>query len=801
VRLPVDKAKQLKRRFIARLEQPPAFTAGEFTNAPLTQSVVGASGGTITVSDPASPVNGLTIKVPPGATEEDITFTVSTADIVSANGLREGAFPTSKLIHIQASGSDYWNEYRMLNVPALVTLPYQPPAEGEEMVRFYAIKPDGSLEAAGFAAQDMEKKTVSFYLRAFGDTAPPSRLELSEAAGSAGLMSGAPDTPPAAAAMPSSAPPPAPTGSPAGITLLGVGLTLPTPATVPDPATARIFKPSVNGWYIPNAGSGYFLNSGGSCLGIIATAKHYFQRSHTPDLVKAYLDNWPDWNTKVWTNEWQDDKVAIEYTSRAQKDVNGVFEFFGNKLENPAGARATMLTMVGALYVTRLPILMGIQEGWIDYALTALWPPLNQKNHAVMVYQADVPARFNGPVEFKVYDPNYPRNDHVTITWNPAEGFEPYTGAPNDPYDDVMYNTFNMLGYYTAVTDAQLDRLKVAADRGFKASVFPTITLDSITGKNNNEVVYDRASGVLKQGTTETGDHKYITSDSAVVIRGTITGGIVQSACCWVNNAVVFMATNTLDRVVNTPVNNSPGGGDGSFEVTVPVGYGERELAILGGTYEPAKNILSPATFRQWSAFYRDILESTAPSAALTIKLDWDQTLSDVDLYVKEPNATDGSGKTGDTVYYSNRVGVSATHPYLEVDNTSGKGPEHYRAQLGMKTLYTDGTEAPDLFGDYTVKVHYFADRDNDQSKDQRITWKVSWRYLADCPEPCLDPEKDGLWKEDSRSNMPILTTANSGNCCNIGNGEPDWSSPITIPYPNPRAGRLFNRPRTVNLP
>ena len=168
-----------------------------------------------------------------------------------------------------------------------------------------------------------------------------------------------------------------------------------------------------------------------------------------------------------------------------------------------------------------------------------------------------------------------------------------------------------------------------------------------------------------------------------------------------------------------------------------------------------------------------------------------------MDLYVKEPDGPAGSGKIGDTVYYSHRRGTSAEHPYLDVDNTSGRGMEHYYAKLETKTLYRNGTEAPNLLGEYTVKAHYYADHDGDLDRDQPIDWTIRWRYLAYCPDPCANPEKDGRWKEGTQSGR--LTDANSGNAGDITHTGADWSAPVTIGYaqePPPPAA-----PKQANLP
>lgn len=165
---------------------------------------------------------------------------------------------------------------------------------------------------------------------------------------------------------------------------------------------------------------------------------------------------------------------------------------------------------------------------------------------------------------------------------------------------------------------------------------------------------------------------------------------------------------------------------------------------------------------------------------------------------MKEP---DGDGKTGETVFWWNRKGMSTTNPYLDLDNTSGKGTEHYYAAKDTRTRYTDGTEAQGLYGDYKVRVHYYADHDDKPEATQRISWTVKWRYLAYCRAPCTQPENSGFWKEGSAGGS--LSVANSSNCCDIGNASlGDWSQEIPINYPEPKPEEYVVLPtRRLMLP
>lgn len=749
--------KRQRRRVTGRKGNLPIVTPGSYTEVPLAQATVGADGGTIAVTDPTSPLAGLVIEIPPGAAPEPVTFTVEYADVVAVTDLPPGAAVVSKAIRIRAAGSERFNAYRLLDLPATVTLPYAPPTEGEEWVRFYARVADGALESAGFVAQDVTNHTVTFLLRAFGDVVP----ELSVPA------------PQQRAAAPQ---PRIDIDEVGAVTLWAISWVLPTPNPMNVVNTG--FSAAANGWNIPNEGSYYAENRGGSCLGMSAVAKHYFQKGFSPPLRQAYLDNWPNVSA-THTPTWVDDVVAIEYATRVQYGLNGSWRSLADILASPISASGVMRTIVAALWITRRPVVMRVTESFVD-VLGRLVTEQSHANHAVLIYRATVPQGYAGNVVFATYDPNHP-GDERRIVWNSAAGFDPFPG--NDDGSGPQYNNFTILGYYAAVTSSLLDDVKAAADQSFRNdSIIPRITITSIRGASDDEPAKDDVSSL-------TGEHKFVTADTAVRIQGTILGGLAQSFCCAVDSAAVIVGWN----VYSTAVNNGWVLGDGAFDVTVPIPQGENEVAIIAGRYEPWVS----AAVDYWAGYYRNVIESTASPGALTIELSWLQDDSDVDLYVQEPDGPAGSGKIGDTVYYAHRRGTSAEHPYLDLDDTSGRGPEHYYAKVQTKTLYRDGTEAQGLLGDYTVKVHYYADHDADADRDQPVNWTIRWRYLSYCPDPCANPEKDGRWKEGSRSGQ--ISEANGSNAGDITHTGPDWSDPIVITYaqePPPPAP-----PRQANLP
>ncbi|MBT3181967.1 MAG: hypothetical protein HN337_05595 [Deltaproteobacteria bacterium] len=710
------------------------IATGEFAAASLSQSTIGADGGTITSTD----IPGFEIEIPAGAVDanETITFTVKTATVNSAEGLPDGVAAGSTMYQVATSGSDGWNVFRMFDLAVRVTLPYTTPGSGEDIPSFYVYNSDGTLEPTGFEDIDKTSGTTSFYVRTFANSG---------------------ETPDFAAAIydPIKA---SAAATQAFTNFVDVGVQALFFAWLADGVTIGTgFTAASDGWYIPNFGSYYEPSRQGNCHGMVSFAKYYF-RTFGAGFRSKYHD-------ADDTTTWVDDETAIQLASRAHgAEVSIWNQFTSNELSiQTSSSRDVALSYVGGLFVTNQPVLLYIKQRVQNAA--GAW--VNSGEHAIMVYKAEVSA--GGVITFHVYDPNYPNDDTRRITYTDGTGFTNYSSGTTAESSSYSYNYFKHMGYYAGASDDALKGIKESADQGFTGdTIFPTITITSITGKTNGEDV------MADTGITAEGEDKYITSDTAVIISGTVLGGRAQTAGSVVDNISIISPDGTTEAAVD----NQAGAGTGAFSATIPLPSGENEVVLIA-----SKN----NSYSYWAAFDRMIVESTASPQSMTVTLTWGQGESDVDLYVKEPNFTSGSTDyTGDTVYYSHRKGISTTNPYLDFDNTSGYGPEHYIGEAGMSTLANDSsTENPDgLYGDYEFKVHYYADHDSDTETTQPINWTVNYEYMAYCASPCESPKFDGFWVSGSESGA--LSTANSGNCCNINNTGADWSSAFDIEYPEP---------------
>ena len=697
-------------------------TAGQEEASTTTATKVDPDGGTIAVTNSSDPLYGLEIVVPQGATDEEITFTVSSATISQIDGLPTEAAARSRLIKIGATGSDDWNTFGMFDKAVKVTLPY---TASSDTVAIYVYNPDGSLEPTGMAATNTTNNTITFWTRTFANAADSTATTSYSPTSAASSVHYA--------------------------YYVAIGLSEQVWADWSNTTTSidSGFRAATNGWYIPNYGSYYAASRGGNCFGMVGWAKYYYKVRATPALYSNYRDPEP-------TSTWLDDSTAIELASRVHNGMDDIWsQYVSQELDiQTASSLAVARSLVGALYITGSPALLGIYQE-VNGSFTG--------GHAIMTYRADIDT--SGNITFYIYDPNFPNDDTRRINYINGTGFQNYLSGTTAGNSSYSYNNISHVGFHVGLSDAVLAALKTSADQDFSSgSVFPTITITSITGKSNAQDVMSNT------GTTSEGQAKYITTDTAVTIQGTVLGGNAQTAGSVVDNLRVL----TPGGNYSTPIDNQAGGGTGEFEITIPLLHGENMIAFLA-----AKN----GSFSHWAAFDMGIIESTASTAALTVTLSWGQDNSDVDLYVKEP---DGVGKTGDIVYYAHREGLSTTNPYLDFDNTSGYGPEHYIVNNGMVTKYNDYTDSNTLYGDYTVGIHYYADHDDDYETTQPISWQAHWRYLAYCPAPCSDPDNQGFWVEGSTSGSLSTADSDQDGASGFNSGGSAWSSKWTISYPEP---------------
>ena len=436
---------------------------------------VDQSGGVIEVVDDSSPMNGLKIEVPEGATDELITFTLSYTNIVDIEGLTENAAVVSKMFTIQTSGSESWNEYEVFNLPVMVTLPYDSSLVAEDQpVRFYSYgEQNHILESSGFFSENVENHTITFLTSKFSDfIAIKLKLRNYE--------------------------------------LLGSEFEVDTK-----------FRPTVDGWFIENWGS--YLLPKGFCRGMSLYASWYyrFKKPYTViGLYEMYKEGDP--------LEWRDDATAIQLATRAHVATSEisrrVAKVYGDKIgiKAPVGggkisfmsdAPSVAITWIHGMMVTDQPQLVHLYTIYVNNEISG--------GHLALTY------RFKNN-RFDIYDPavagSHPDTNALQIPFTFSEGFtRTYKGNPGNEYNFFGATTLPMWG----TTNRFYQGLYNAAEKQFKDdTLFPTV---KFTSPNTTPL------GTTPEDTDSDGTRD--TPEETVIISGTIGGGQeeVRSAYLFIN--------------------------------------------------------------------------------------------------------------------------------------------------------------------------------------------------------------------------------------------------------------------------
>jgi uncharacterized protein YfaP (DUF2135 family) len=511
----------------------------------------------------------------------------------------------------------------MFDKPIEVTLPYDSTVANDDTspVRFYWYDSQtGRLDSTGFLREDKSKHTITFLTASFSDfLAVEVDILLSQISGETSYS-------------------------------VDTG-----------------FRPSANGWFIPNYGS--VQTPGGMCLGMVSYSKWYYSYHKTDTgLYSKYLEGDP--------TQWRDDSTAIQLAARAHLATSGIWNSLTTEEYNWAisNAREVGLSWLSGMIVTGEPQLIGLKarttDGtWLNYA------------HAVMTY-----GYKDG--SFLIYDPNFPGSSPTDemrmIPFDYDTGFKEIYVSGATRADRLQFNIFYHAGSKLASTPSDYSGLYDAAQSKFQgSSTFPTIALTDATTTPTGTTPTDTNNDGIRD-----------TSEAKTTISGIITGGTRA-----INSTLVFVSNQKFTSAVV----------DGAFSIEVPLLAGDNDVVILA---------TDENTFTNWAGFLRDTIRCTASPASLTVTLTWDQGESDVDLHVLEP------GAEGRHIYYSKK-GDSITNPYLDIDNTYGYGPEHYYALEG-----TTLPGSTNLYGKYQIRVQYYADHSG-AATPQSITWHINVKYLA----------------------------------------------------------------------
>jgi uncharacterized protein YfaP (DUF2135 family) len=413
-------------------------------NIPVASQSVASTGGTISVTDSLSPLYGLNIEIPRAAASEDVTFSISYADITDIAGLPEGASFASKMISIETDGTDVWNEYKAFEKPCTVTLPYDPNTN-EESVRFYSYDAvNNLLDSTGFISQDTSSHTITFYTGTFSSfIAIELDMAIDELLGS-------------------------------------------------DYSVDTGFRPATDGWFMDNYGS--YLASGGICLGMTSYAQWYYAHKKATDggLYSKYLEGDLD--------EWRDDETAIQLATRAHMGSSGIWSSLTQDEMDWATTNSADVaySIIHGMIVSGQPQLIGLKTRYNDGS----W---EEGGHAILTYQY-TGGKFY--IYDPNYHGTVPETDARQIPFTYGKGFTRTYSSGQTTDEGRQYNVFYHASSKTFSPENAYSQLYDAAEINFEGdTIFPTITIEYLgsDGYSLSDTDYDGVVDTTESKVTITG--------------------------------------------------------------------------------------------------------------------------------------------------------------------------------------------------------------------------------------------------------------------------------------------------------
>ncbi|MFH0816922.1 MAG: hypothetical protein V1934_08940 [Methanobacteriota archaeon] len=476
------------------------LTPGTFTSA--VSQAIGAAGGSLSVASAANPLNGFRLDIPSGATNEAISYAVRYADINQVSGLPDGTKIVSKMIQIEATGSQLWNKFHVLDTPALVTMPYDPAlVTNENNVRFYRYDAlTQSLSATGFINQDLTANTISFAISTFSNfTAIEAVMDYFEGQNiSVGYDTG--------------------------------------------------FRPESDGFFIPNQGS--YLTAGGNCLGMSAFAKWYY-RWQKPVSGADLYDKYREGDQ----SEWRDDATAIQLASRASLDATWKLNIPEmTRINSPS--RTAGISLIHGMIVSGEPQVIGL---YLQYR-NGTWNPgshailaYKYSNGAFDTYDPNDPGSASGTVRKQ-------------IPFNYTSGFtQIYESGLAAGFTPLKFNWFFHAGDKVFTPDSAFKGLYDSAEKKFADdSIFPKVELTDPTSTptgttpedTDSDDVRDTAENKITLSGTISGGQQAVTSTLIFVSGQKFETPVSNGAFSQViplftgTNDIIILATdaNTLSK-------------------------------------------------------------------------------------------------------------------------------------------------------------------------------------------------------------------------------------------------------------
>lgn len=404
----------------------------------------GGGGGAITDAGGKVTMNEVTVDVPAGAVDPELTVspTITREDTPPA-AAPAGATIASKTTVI--SGITY-NFYE----PVKVTMPYDPAALGANDVPavFFYDETSKSYSLVGVKDLDPVAHTITFSTVHGGKYVAMGIQGLAADLGIVGNVA-APKT----------------VGKSVAATTVDTG-----------------FAPATDGFFHPNFGA--YDSPGGSCLGMANFSVWYY------NVTKAGNSN-----TGLYTMykegdvaRWQDDLNARELISRAFMASSQSWAKSWMQKEYKLGPQLTGYLMILGLKLS----------GPMTFLMADQWPGM-QSGHAAVVYKYDAG-------KFYVYDDNFP-GEVVTIDWGldaTTNKFK-FTNYTKNAAYNPQFTQFSFEGFATFAESSQYQKLYDGAKAGWAAgdSKFNTLTVKSATDSQNKALTIgaDGTVELLQQDT------------------------------------------------------------------------------------------------------------------------------------------------------------------------------------------------------------------------------------------------------------------------------------------------------------
>jgi hypothetical protein len=358
------------------------------TTVDVSSTSVGTGGGTVSVDEPGTPVDGMEIIIPEYSYASGQTFKISYAK-VTGHEFGENFNPISPLITISCDGG-YAAELMSVTIPVVIP-------EGSVAIGFYFDEVTGKLE--GIPVESATSNSITLLTRHF-----LSGNMLSS--GSSSLKSKTAET-----------------NKGASIIISSISESVLKLKTV----ISSGFKPGVDDWEFVNYGS--YIAPYGHCLGQSMTAMWYYfeKKSSDGNLFNKFSDN---------ANLWQDNARGYRFSSVIQKDIKDgdLAEFFWKHIDRNQGLdKLKLYSIAGAMLVTGEPQGVNIFR---QTGKNAIGIP-KYSGHAVVCYQVAINEGL-----LYISDPNKPGIGQSIEFKN--NKFEPYIAKQNgnaasDPYPFITW--------------------------------------------------------------------------------------------------------------------------------------------------------------------------------------------------------------------------------------------------------------------------------------------------------------------------------------------------------------------------